>query len=72
MPNKRAEALNERDWISASSAARTLGIHRDSVLRRAAKGAYRVKTIDGVPYLHRRDVERAAKREGKDGLAIAS
>jgi hypothetical protein len=71
MPTKRAEALNDREWITASSAARVLGIHRDSVLRRAAKGAYRVKTIDGTPYLHRRDVERAAKEAAKQEPAAA-
>ncbi len=59
MPTPATEDLNERDWVRASTAARALEVHRDTVLRRAAKGEFRLKTIDDTPYVHREDVERA-------------
>lgn len=61
MPTRRTEGLHDTDWITAAKAARALHVHRDTVIRRAAKGEFRMKLIDGTPFVFRRDVEKAAK-----------
>ncbi len=61
MPNESAEALSEREWMTASKAGRILGIHRNTVIQRAAKGAFRMKTVGDVPFVHVDDVDAAVK-----------
>lgn len=48
----------ESGWMRPSDAARALGVSRQAVLMRAARGQYRTKVVGGVVFVGAKDVLR--------------
>jgi len=61
MQNEATEDPADQDWITAVNAGRILGVHRNTVILRAAQGAYRMKSVGSVVFVSKTDVEEAAK-----------
>ncbi len=62
------------EWMSASEAARSFGVHRNTVLQRIATGRYqiRIRRVGGMAFLHRGDVGGEREREIAELAAQAS
>jgi hypothetical protein len=54
--SKTAKVTIESGWMLQSAAARALGVTRQTVLVRAAKGRYRTKRIAGMVVVREEDV----------------
>lgn len=63
MPQRKANTPRQGRLMSQAAAARLLGIHRNTVLRRIAEGELEAEKVDGSAVLVRASVEAYAKRQ---------
>lgn len=51
----------QKDYMRVQEAADRLGVTRNTIMNRIAKGVYRAMTLGGVTFVRRADIEAAAQ-----------
>ena len=60
---QRTSVTIEEGWMSQSDAHRALGVTRNTVLARVARGRYRGKRVGGVLFVREEDVLKDVPKE---------
>lgn len=50
------------DYIRPSEAAKRLQVTRHTIMSRAARGLYRSIVVDGLTFVHRKDIAEAERK----------